>query len=449
MVVGPAHDDVSADARVYAPQARTFVQAERRGTAHAVLAAKSAIEQGADDILVIFGDTPLIRPQTLEKLRAALAGGAAVAVLGFRPADPTGYGRLVTQGGELIAIVEHADATEMERAIALCNGGLMAFDGKVALQILERIGNANRKGEFYLTDAVKIARNMKRKTVAFEVTEDEVSGINTKAQLAATEATMQQRLRQAALEGGVTLVAPETVHLAADTKLGRDVTIEPYVVFGPGVTVEDGATIRSFSHLDGAHVGKNAIVGPYRAASSRREARRGRPHRQFRRGQGGDDRGRRQGQPPELTSVTPGSARAPTSVPAPSPATTTARSSIAPTSAKAPSSARTRRWWRQSRSATAPMWVPARSLPRTCRPTRWRSDGAGKPLRKAGPSACGSSNRQAKRWGSQGWRQGRHAATLILSHPDTHCDFPAGRCIKLTNSEGISDLVRNRWNSRP
>ena len=181
----------------------------------------------------------------------------------FRPADPTGYGRLVTQGTELLAIVEHADATEQERAIALCNGGLMAFDGRVALKILERIGNANRKGEFYLTDAVKIARDMKLRAVALEVTEDEVSGINTKAQLAATEATMQQRLRQAALEAGVTLVAPETVYLAADTKLGRDVTVEPYVVFGPGVTVEEGATIRSFSHLAGAHVGKNAIVGPY------------------------------------------------------------------------------------------------------------------------------------------------------------------------------------------
>jgi bifunctional UDP-N-acetylglucosamine pyrophosphorylase/glucosamine-1-phosphate N-acetyltransferase len=263
VVVGPDRDDVAADAGAYAPHALTFVQAERRGTAHAVLAAKAAIEQGADDILVIFGDTPLIRPQTLEKLRAALAHGVAVAVLGFRPIDPTGYGRLVTEGSELIAIVEHADATEQERAIRLCNGGLMAFDGKVALQILERIGNNNRKGEFYLTDAVKIARDMDRKTVALEVTEDEVSGINTKAQLAATEATMQQRLRQAVLEAGVTLVAPDTVHLAADTKLGRDVTIEPYVVFGPGVTVEDGATIRSFSHLAGAHVGKNAIVGPY------------------------------------------------------------------------------------------------------------------------------------------------------------------------------------------
>jgi len=263
VVVGPEHDDVSADARANFADSQLFVQKERRGTAHAVLAAKAAIEQGADDIVVVFGDTPLIRPQTLEKLRGAIADGAAVAVLGFKPADPTGYGRLVTQGMELIAIVEHADATEQERAIALCNGGLMAFDGRKALKILERIGNANRKGEFYLTDAVKIARDMKLRAVALEVTEDEVTGINTKAQLAATEATMQQRLRQAALEAGVTFVAPDTVYLAADTKLSKDVTVEPYVVFGPGVTVEEGATIRSFSHLAGAHVGKNAIVGPY------------------------------------------------------------------------------------------------------------------------------------------------------------------------------------------
>jgi bifunctional UDP-N-acetylglucosamine pyrophosphorylase/glucosamine-1-phosphate N-acetyltransferase len=199
----------------------------------------------------------------LEKLRDALANGAAVAVLGFRPADPAGYGRLVTQGTELLAIVEHADASEQERAIALCNGGLMGFDGAVALKILERIGNTNHKGEFYLTDAVAIARSMKLRAVALEVTEDEVSGINTKAQLATAEATMQQRLRQAALDAGVTLVAPETVYLAADTKLGQDVTIEPYVVFGPGVTVEEGATIRSFSHLAGAQVGRNAIVGPF------------------------------------------------------------------------------------------------------------------------------------------------------------------------------------------
>jgi len=263
VVVGPEHDDVSADARANFADSQVFVQNERRGTAHAVLAAKAALAQGADDIVVVFGDTPLIQPQTLDKLRGAIAGGAAVAVLGFKPADPTGYGRLVTQGAELIAIVEHADATEQQRAIALCNGGLMAFDGRTALKILGRIGNANRKGEFYLTDAVKIARDMKLGAVALEVTEDEVSGINTKSQLAAAEATMQQRLRQAVLEAGVTLVTPDTVYLAADTKLGKDVTVEPYVVFGPGVTVEEGATIRSFSHLAGAHVGKNAIVGPY------------------------------------------------------------------------------------------------------------------------------------------------------------------------------------------
>src|SRR5689334_11094854 len=177
VVVGPAHDDVSADARVYAPRAQTFVQSERRGTAHAVLAAKAAIVRGADDILVVFGDTPLIRPQTLAKLRAALADGAAVVVLGFRPADPTGYGRLVTRGSELLSIVEHADASDNERAITLCNGGLMAFHGKSALQILQRIGNTNRKSEFYLTEAVKIARDMKLKAVALEVMEDEVSGI--------------------------------------------------------------------------------------------------------------------------------------------------------------------------------------------------------------------------------------------------------------------------------
>jgi bifunctional UDP-N-acetylglucosamine pyrophosphorylase/glucosamine-1-phosphate N-acetyltransferase len=263
VVLGPERDDVSAVAKANVRETQVFVQKERRGTAHAVLAARAAIEQGADDVLVIFGDTPLILPQTLAKLRSVIADGAAVAVLGFKPADPTGYGRLVTRGDELLSIVEHADATEAERGIALCNGGLMAFDGKLALKILDSIGNANRKGEFYLTDAVKIARDMKLKTVALEVTEDEVSGINTKAQLAATEATMQQRLRQAALEAGVTLVAPDTVYLAADTKLGQDVTIEPYVVFGPGVTVEDGALIRSFSHLQGAHVGKSAIVGPY------------------------------------------------------------------------------------------------------------------------------------------------------------------------------------------
>jgi len=263
VVIGPDADAVAAEARRVLPGAEIFVQSERRGTAHAVLAAKPALARGADDILVIYGDTPLIRPQTLRRMRGALAGGAAIAVLGFRPADPTGYGRLVLERGELIAIREEADASAQERAIQLCNGGLMAFDGASALAILERIDSNNRKGEFYLTDAVAIARAMRRKAVTIETEEDDVRGINTKAQLAEAEAVLQQRLRREAMEAGVTLVAPETVYLSDDTRFGRDVVIEPFVVIGPGVTVEDNAVIRSFSHLDHAHVGKGALVGPY------------------------------------------------------------------------------------------------------------------------------------------------------------------------------------------
>jgi bifunctional UDP-N-acetylglucosamine pyrophosphorylase/glucosamine-1-phosphate N-acetyltransferase len=174
-----------------------------------------------------------------------------------------GYGRLLTRGHEILAIREHSDASAEERKITFCNAGLMALSGQQALAILERIGSANTKGEYYLSDAVAIARDMGLKAVAIETTEDEVRGINTKAQLAQAEAVLQQRLRAAAMEAGVTMIAPETVFLSADTKLGKDVTIEPNVVFGPGVTVDDGATIRAFSHLEGAHVGKGARVGPY------------------------------------------------------------------------------------------------------------------------------------------------------------------------------------------
>ena len=263
VVIGPAAGAVASEAARVAAAAEIFVQVERLGTAHAVLAAREAIARGFDDLLVIFGDTPLVSAQTLLRLRQAVAAGAAVAVLGFRPRYPGGYGRLVVADGELLAIREEIDASAAERAIGLCNGGLMAFAGSSALAILERIGNHNRKREFYLTDAVAIARAMQLRTVAIETEEDEVRGINTQAQLAQTEAAMQQRLRAAALEAGVTLVAPETVFLSSDTKFGRDVVVEPFVVFGPGVTVEDNALIRSFTHLDRAHIGKGALVGPY------------------------------------------------------------------------------------------------------------------------------------------------------------------------------------------
>jgi len=263
VVVGPDAEPVAAEARRALPGAEIFVQAERRGTAHAVLAARGALARTPDDVLVVFGDTPLIRPQTLARMRDALAAGAALVVLGFRPKDPTGYGRLLLDRGELVAIREERDASAAERAIELCNGGLMALAGRTALKILEQIGNDNSKGEYYLTDAVAIARAMGGKAVVIETEEDDVRGINTKAQLAETEAALQQRLRQAAMDAGVTLVAPETVFLSSDTKLGRDVVVEPFVVLGPGVTVEDNAVIRSFCHLDHAHVGKGAVVGPY------------------------------------------------------------------------------------------------------------------------------------------------------------------------------------------
>ncbi|MGH6671218.1 MAG: bifunctional UDP-N-acetylglucosamine diphosphorylase/glucosamine-1-phosphate N-acetyltransferase GlmU [Xanthobacteraceae bacterium] len=263
VVVGPGRDVIAAEAKRMLPRVDCFVQQERLGTANAVLAAKPAIDRGADDILVVYGDTPLIRPATLERLRAPLAAGAAVAVLGFRAEDPAGYGRLVTQGEELIAVREETDASASERTIRLCNAGMMALAGATALPILERISNNNRKREFYLTDAVEIARAMKLSAVAVEVEEEDVRGINTTKELADAEAIAQQRLRKIALDAGVTLIAPETVFLSADTTFGKDVVVEPYVVFGEKVSVDDGAVIRSFSHLAGAHVGKGALVGPF------------------------------------------------------------------------------------------------------------------------------------------------------------------------------------------
>jgi bifunctional UDP-N-acetylglucosamine pyrophosphorylase / glucosamine-1-phosphate N-acetyltransferase len=263
VVIGPDDDAVAAEVKRAAPEAECFVQNERRGTAHAVLAARAAIQRGADDILIVYGDTPLVAGASLTRLRQAIAEGAAVAVLGFRASDSTGYGRLIVADDQLIAIREEADASASERKTALCNGGTMALAGKTALAILERIKNHNRKGEFYLTDAVEVARGMELSAAAVEVEEDEMRGINTKKQLAEAEAVAQQRLREAALDAGVTLVAPDTVYLCADTKFGRDVVVEPFVVFGEKVTVEDGAVIHSFSHIAGAHIGKGVSVGPF------------------------------------------------------------------------------------------------------------------------------------------------------------------------------------------
>jgi bifunctional UDP-N-acetylglucosamine pyrophosphorylase/glucosamine-1-phosphate N-acetyltransferase len=263
VVIGPDHEAVAKETKRVRPDAATFIQRERLGTAHAVLAARDAIARRVDDLVVVFGDTPLISADTFSRLRAPLKEGATLAVLGFRAADPTGYGRLLVEGNHLVAIREEADATAAERAIKLSNAGVMAFDGRKALEIIDKIDNANRKGEYYLTDAVAIVRKMGLEAVVIETSEDEVRGINTKAQLAEAEQVMQTRLRKAALEAGVTMIAPETVYLAADTTFGSDVTIEPFVVIGPGVSISDGAVIHSFTHIVQASIGKNTSVGPY------------------------------------------------------------------------------------------------------------------------------------------------------------------------------------------
>ncbi len=264
VVIGPAMDRVAEAVRTVLPQAEIFVQAARRGTGHAVLAARSALARETNDVLIIYGDTPLLRASTLGRLREALAAGAAIAVLGFRPADPSGYGRLLTDGERLLAIREEKDASADEKAITLCNAGVMGLRGDVALAILDEISDDNAKREFYLTDAVAIARGKGLNAVALEIADDtEVMGVNTQAELAQAGAAMQQRLRAAALDAGVTMVAPETVFLSADTKLARDVVIEPYVVFGPGVTVEEGVVIHSFCHFENARIKRGAIVGPF------------------------------------------------------------------------------------------------------------------------------------------------------------------------------------------
>jgi bifunctional UDP-N-acetylglucosamine pyrophosphorylase/glucosamine-1-phosphate N-acetyltransferase len=263
VVIGPDHAAVADEAKRIRPDTLTFVQRERLGTAHAVLAAREAIARGADDLLVAFGDTPLISAETFERLRAPLAKGAALAALGFRAADPTGYGRFIVEGDQFVAIREQADASAEERKITLCNAGVMAIDGRRALAILDQIGNANSKGEYYLTDAVGIVRAQGWEAVVIETSEDEVRGVNSKAQLAEAESVMQARLRKAAMEAGVTLIAPDTVYLAADTSFGKDVTIEPFVVIGPGVSIADGAVIHSFSHIVQSSIGKNASVGPF------------------------------------------------------------------------------------------------------------------------------------------------------------------------------------------
>lgn len=262
VVTGPDGAVVAQEARRWAPEISAYTQHERRGTAHAALQARESLAK-ADRIVVAFGDTPLMRPQTFEAILAALDTGAAVAAVGFEAADPTGYGRFVIEDGALVAIVEHKDATEAQREIRFCNAGVMGLSGAQALALLDSIGSNNAQGEFYLTDAVAAAVARGLRCVALRVDEDEVMGVNDRAQLAAVEKTFQSRARAAAMAGGATLIDPETVYFSYDTALGRDVVVEPSVWFGPGVRVADGATIHAFSHLEGCKLASGASVGPF------------------------------------------------------------------------------------------------------------------------------------------------------------------------------------------
>jgi bifunctional UDP-N-acetylglucosamine pyrophosphorylase/glucosamine-1-phosphate N-acetyltransferase len=263
-VAGPNHDAVMAEAKTIVPDAGIAIQKERLGTAHAVLAARDAIARAYDDLLVVFADTPLARPETFAALRKALAGGQnAIAALGFEAREPAGYGRFILEDGALKAIREDRDASAAEQEIKICNAGLMALDGRRALALLEAIGNANSQKEYYLTGIVAVARSRGFAVAAVIASEDEVLGVNDRSQLAAAEAILQARLRAKAMREGATLIDPSSVTLAFDTRLGRDVVVEPHVVFGPGVSVGEGSRIRSFSYLEGAVVGQNATIGPF------------------------------------------------------------------------------------------------------------------------------------------------------------------------------------------
>jgi bifunctional UDP-N-acetylglucosamine pyrophosphorylase/glucosamine-1-phosphate N-acetyltransferase len=263
VVVGPNGDRVAAEALKATPSAKIAIQRERRGTGDAVLAARDQIERGYDDILVLYADIPLIEASTLAAMRTELASGADVVALGFEAADPAGYGRLIEHNGRLIAIREHKDASAEERASRLCNAGPIAFSGAAGLSLLTAVKPNNAQKEFYLTDIVEIANGRGLTARALVAKEKEVMGVNDRAQLAAAEAALQDRLRRRAMAEGATLTAPETVFLSFDARIGRDVLIEPHVVIGPGCSLEDGAVIRAFSHLEGARVAGGAIVGPY------------------------------------------------------------------------------------------------------------------------------------------------------------------------------------------
>ena len=262
-VVGHGGEAVEAAVKDWNPDAVVVTQEEQLGTGHAALQAREALAGIDGNVFVAFGDTPFIRPETLQSMLDARATHDVI-VLGFEVYDPTvRYGRLVTNGDDLTGIVEFKDATEAQREIPLCNSGVICVDTQLLFSLLDEVGNDNASGEYYLPDIVGIARNRGLSATVVRCDEAETLGINTRAELARAEQLFQNAMRAEAMENGVTLHAPDTVIFAHDTVIGRDAIIEPNVVFGPRVTVESNATIRAFSHLEGCHVSRGSTVGPF------------------------------------------------------------------------------------------------------------------------------------------------------------------------------------------
>lgn len=260
-VVGDLNDDISDYAR--SKGLDLSVQNPQEGTAHAVLCAKDHIEGFEGNVAILYGDTPLITPATLEKVYGALEQGAGVAVLGFRAEDPAMYGRLITQDGELVRIVEAREATAEELAVDFCNSGVVAASAKNMLSAVERVKNDNAKGEYYLTDIVEILRGDGLKAVAVEAAEEEVLGVNHREDLAMAEQAFQQRMRKKMMLSGVTLRDPATTFFSYDTQIEPDADIGANVVFGPGVSIGANTVIHPFCHLEGAEIGQGAQIGPF------------------------------------------------------------------------------------------------------------------------------------------------------------------------------------------
>ena len=261
VVTNPGANGVSGLAAAWGAEA--VVQQRQLGTGHAVLAAEEKLKGFDGNLLVLFGDAPLLTAATLRGLIDRLGEDANLTALGFRAANPTGYGRLVAEGDQLVRIVEHKDASESERRIDLCFAGMLAGPARVVFELLHRIDNRNAQGEFYMTDAIAIGRSRGLRCAIVEGSESEMLGVNSRAQLAQAETAFQQRLSTKLMSDGVSFLAPETVFLSADTIIEPDVTVGPYVVFGPGVTVKSGAEIRAFCHVEGATIGNGVIVGPF------------------------------------------------------------------------------------------------------------------------------------------------------------------------------------------